>query len=71
MDENLDEGEKKVEDQTSIILTHKVFDKLYDMLINNVVSTSIAVRFTVITAPKKNSLKKLVARPIALRRTVD
>ena len=55
-DKNLNEGEKKVEDQTSIILTHKVFDKLYDMLINNVVSTSIAVRFTVITAPKKNGL---------------
>ena len=52
-------------------MTYKVFDKLYATFINNVVSTSIAVRFTVITAPKKNSLKKLVARPIALRRTVD
>ena len=40
-------------------------------MINIVVSTSIAVRFTVITAPKKNGLKKLVARTIALRRTVE
>ena len=40
-------------------------------MINIVVSTSIAVRFTVITAPKKNALKKLVAGTIALRRTVE
>ena len=56
--------------QTSIILTYDVFGKLFETLINIVVSTSIAVRFTVTTASKKNGLKKLVAWPIMLRRTV-
>ena len=44
--------------------------RLFDILMNMVVSTSIEVKFTDTTASKKNGLKKLVAWPIMFKRIV-
>ena len=49
---------------------YEVLGRLLDTLINMVVNTSIDVKLTVITASKKNGLKKFVMCPIRLRRIV-
>ena len=72
--------------QTSIIFMYEVVGRLLLTLMNMVVSTSMQVRFTVITAwkrkrmlknsilviiaSKKNVLKKLVAKPITFSKIV-
>ena len=52
----------------SIILMSDVGGKLSILLMKMVVITSIVVKFTLRAASKKNGLKKVVAKVIAMRR---
>ena len=54
--------------QMSIILMSDVGGKLSILLMKMVVITSIVVKFTLRAASKKNGLKKVVAKVIAMRR---
>ena len=53
--------------QMSIILTSEVGGRLSILLMKIVVITNMVVRFTLKAASKKNGLKKVVAKVIAVR----
>merc|ERR1712012_1333070 len=54
----------------SIILMSEVGGRLSILLMKMVVITSMVVRFTLKAASKKNGLKKVVAKVIAVKRSV-